>query len=105
MSRFSSPAQPDSFVAPPLRSGSRHSSVTVGNEPTQTRAYGQSLSRDASRLSAAQSPVLTGDKKDEKKNKKGAEIKAADDLEYVEEVDGVWGKLGEGTPNYKNVGW
>lgn len=23
----------------------------------------------------------------------------------AEEGDGVWGKLGEGSPNYKNVGW
>jgi hypothetical protein len=30
---------------------------------------------------------------------------SAEEIDYVEEVDGVWGKLGEGTPNYKNVGW
>lgn len=29
---------------------------------------------------------------------------SADEIDYVEEVDGVWGKLGE-APNYKNVGW
>ena len=31
--------------------------------------------------------------------------RSADEIDYVEEVDGVWGKLGEGAPNYKNVGW
>ena len=38
---------------------------------------------------------------DAAKEKKGS----ADEIDYVEEVDGVWGKLGEGAPNYKNVGW
>lgn len=31
--------------------------------------------------------------------------KAPDEVDFVEEVDGVWGKLGEGAPNYKNVSW
>jgi hypothetical protein len=35
------------------------------------------------------------------KEKKGS----ADEIDYVEEVDGVWGKLGDGKPNYKTVGW
>jgi hypothetical protein len=35
------------------------------------------------------------------KEKKGS----TEDIDYVEEVDGVWGKLEEGGPNYKNVGW
>jgi len=37
----------------------------------------------------------------EKSEKRGS----AEEVDYVEEVDGVWGKLGEGAPNYKNVGW
>ena len=37
----------------------------------------------------------------EKSEKRGP----AEEVDYVEEVDGVWGKLGEGAPNYKNVGW
>lgn len=35
------------------------------------------------------------------KEKKGS----TEEIDYVEEVDGVWGKLGEGGPNYRNVGW
>lgn len=35
------------------------------------------------------------------KEKKGS----TEEIDYVEEVDGVWGKIGEGGPNYKNVGW
>ena len=35
------------------------------------------------------------------KEKKGS----TEDIDYVEEVDGVWGKLEEGGPNYRNVGW
>jgi hypothetical protein len=35
----------------------------------------------------------------------GEKEKKAEEVDYVEEVDGVWGKLGEGAPNYKNVGW
>jgi hypothetical protein len=37
----------------------------------------------------------------EKSEKRGS----TEEIDYVEEVDGVWGKLGEGAPNYKNVGW
>jgi hypothetical protein len=38
---------------------------------------------------------------------KKAKSEKAEDLDYVEEAsdDLVWGKLGEGAPNYKNVGW
>lgn len=38
------------------------------------------------------------------RGKKDEKEKEAED-DYVQEVDGVWGKLGEGGPNYKNVGW
>ena len=63
------------------------------------------MSRDPSRIPDAPAAPFHADKKNEKKGNKNAQIKAAEDLEYVEEVDGVWGKLGEGAPNYKNVGW
>jgi hypothetical protein len=35
------------------------------------------------------------------KEKKGP----TEEIDFVEEVDGVWGKLEEGGPNYRNVGW
>lgn len=40
----------------------------------------------------------------DKRQKQNVDIKAAEEVND-EEVDGVWGKLGEGAPNYKNVGW
>lgn len=40
-----------------------------------------------------------------KKPSGGSKTEKSEDMDYVEEVDGVWGKLGEGTPNYKNVSW
>lgn len=42
--------------------------------------------------------------RDSDKDKK-AKGEKADDIDYVEEVDGVWGKSVEGGPNYKSVGW
>jgi hypothetical protein len=37
-------------------------------------------------------------------DRKPKEEKAVD-IDYVEEVDGVWGKAGEGAVNYQTVGW
>lgn len=113
MSQF--PIDPQTQQAPPPAPtptpyrpgpGSQRSSATYRNDDTRP-AYGRTNSAAPSQVSNFANTPASADKvdKDEKKKKKNVDIKAAEDLEYVEEVDGVWGKLGEGAPNYKNVGW